>query len=82
MVLLWDGTRKPAWDTLTDQNACVNGKEISIASFSTVPFRDVDEYHMYKEMTDKFTEENGKRPLTYSDFIVLREMIEEKKKKQ
>lgn len=82
MIFLWNGSRKPNWDSITEDIVEIGGRTIKIASFETDPFESIDEYYLYKDATDKYIKKTGGRPVSLKDYEVLKKIIEENRKRR
>ncbi len=76
-IFLWDGTRKPVWETLDEASITTDDITVEIASFDTTPFRDVEEYQRYADGMEIFVRKYGHRPLSKRDFVALKSIVGE-----
>ncbi len=74
MLILWDGLRKPIKETIKNQTTVVDDFEVTIATFDTEPFRDVEEFEQYQRALQSMPH----KPITASDFDELFRRVEEK----
>ncbi len=74
---LWDGTRKPVWETLEEVSITANDVTVETVSFDTAPFRDIEEYQRYADGMEIFCRKYGHRPLSKRDFVALKSIVGE-----
>ena len=75
MLLLWDGLRKPNYETMAEQIINIEGENVNVAHFDTDPFETVDEYNVWKHATEIFIKKNGHKPISKSDFDKLKTIV-------
>ena len=58
----FDMKRKPVRDSFHTVKPVINDTEYEIANFTTIPYKDVEEFWLYRTLKDKIVEETKKKP--------------------
>ena len=75
VLILWDGSRKPDWDTLTENIVSVGGATYHIARFETLPFEDAAEYDLYQKALEDYRRQYHKQPISKEDYLDFKSIV-------